>query len=121
MNTSNRRRTRSLFLGFAVLLGLGSLAVTPLDSRFEAPPILRAQDLAPPTLLNGNGFHVDNRVPTDGMTANYTIHTDLGALQAHGLQMLRIRVAEVPAMVELQNTSKTKCSPIHSQPMRCAL
>jgi hypothetical protein len=38
----------------------------------------------------------------------YTIHSDAGTLQVHGLEMLRIRVAEVPAMIELQHTSKTK-------------
>jgi hypothetical protein len=75
---------------------------------FESPPILKAEQLAPASLLSGTGFHVDDDVPTDGLTANYTIHTDLGALQAHGLEMLKIRVAEVPAMIELQNTSKTK-------------
>jgi hypothetical protein len=77
-------------------------------SEFETPPILRAQDLAPATLLNGDGFHVDDEVPTDGLTANFTIHTDLGTLQAHGLEMLKIRIAEVPAMKQLQETSKTK-------------
>jgi hypothetical protein len=79
----------------------------PADA-FESPPILKAQQLAPASLLSGSGFHVDEDVPTDGLTANFTIHTDLGTLQAHGLEMLKIRVAEVPAMVELQNTSKTK-------------
>lgn len=84
------------------------MAGAQYDTKFEAPPILRAQDLAPASLLNGKGFHVDDQVPTDGLTANFTIRTSLGVLQAHGLEMLRIRVAEVPAMVELQNTSKTK-------------
>jgi hypothetical protein len=65
-------------------------------------------DLAPPTLLNGNGFHVNDSVPTDGLTAYFTIHSDVGTFQAHGLEMLRIRIAEIPAIVELQQTSKTK-------------
>ena len=75
---------------------------------FESPPILKAQELAPASLLSGTGFHVDDNVPTDGLTANYTIRTDLGTLQARGLEMLKIRIAEVPAMIELQKTSKTK-------------
>ena len=101
--------TASLFLMSAyALLNFAIVAVAQTDSNFEAPPILYARDLAPPILLNGNGFRVDNNVPTDGLTANFTIHTELGMLQAHGLEMLRIRVAEVPAMVELQNTSKAR-------------
>ncbi len=91
---------------FLLLLTLHDSAFAQQRS-FESPPILKAQQLAPATLLNGNGFHVDDDVPTDGLTANFTIHTDLGTLQAHGLEMLKIRVAEVPAMIELQDTSKT--------------
>jgi len=92
---------------FLFLLSARSLAFAQQREQFESPPILKAQQLAPASLLNGNGFHVDDNVPTDGLTANFTIHTDLGTLQAHGLEMLRIRIAEVPAMIELQNTSKT--------------
>jgi len=77
-------------------------------NQFENPPVLRAKDLAPATLLDGDGFHVDDQTPTDGLTANFTIHSDVGTFQAHGLEMLRIRIAEIPAIVELEKTSKTK-------------
>lgn len=89
-------------------INLVSVAFAQDTRTFESPPILQAPELAPATLLNGSGFHVDKSVPTDGLTANYAIRTDLGPLQAHGLEMLRIRVAEMPTMVELQNTSKTR-------------
>lgn len=89
-----------------LLLRFPEPAFAQQRQHFESPPILKAQQLAPSTLLNGNGFHVDDDVPTDGLTANFTIHTDVGTLQAHGLEMLEIRIAEVPAMIELQNTSK---------------
>ncbi len=102
---SGNRIVRCLLVCLIVSAGT---AIAQNAGVFEAPPVLLAQDLAPPTLLNGAGFQVDNQVPTDGLTANFTIHTDLGTLQAHGLEMLRIRIAEVPAMIELQNTSKTK-------------
>jgi hypothetical protein len=107
----NRRSNRIRFLPSLcalLLLPWVGTASGQSGSRFETPPILPAQQLAPASLLSGNGFRVDNNVPTDGLTANFTINTDLGTLQAHGLEMLSIRVSEVPAMVELQNTSKTK-------------
>jgi hypothetical protein len=93
-----------------LLVSVACLDVTKAvaGTGFETPPILQARDLAPATLLNGNGFHVDSQVPTDGLTANFTIHTDLGTIQAHGIEMLRIRIAEVPAMIELNQISKTK-------------
>ena len=77
-------------------------------TQFEAPPVLHAKDLAPATLLSGKGFQVDDSVPTDGLTAIFTIHSDVGTFQAHGVEMLKIRVAEIPAIQELQQTSKTK-------------
>lgn len=76
--------------------------------QFETPPTLPAQELAPATLLNGNGFHVDPKVPTDGLTAHFTLRSDVGTFNADGLEMLRIRVAELPAIVELNQTSKSK-------------
>jgi hypothetical protein len=42
-------------------------AIAQTAAQFETPPTIRAQDLAPATLLNGNGFHVDEEVPTDGL------------------------------------------------------
>jgi hypothetical protein len=108
MTGAEPSRTQLLLFGSIMLLVLGSIVSAQSDTSFVVPPILRAQDLAAPSLLNGKGFHVDDQVPTDGMTANFIIRTDLGILQAHGLEMLKIRVAEVPAMTELQNTSKSK-------------
>jgi hypothetical protein len=107
--SSKRTLERKLAVSCAMVLlplNLANVAFAQAKGTFESPPILKAQELAPPTLLNGNGFHVDDDVPTDGLTANFTIHTDVGTLQAHGLEMLKIRIAEVPAMIELQNTSK---------------
>src|SRR5256885_353966 len=99
---------RLLTLGSALALTFATMAGAQSDTNFESPPVLRAEDLAPASLLNGNGFRVVDTVPTDGLTAIYTVHTDVGTLQAPGLEMLKVRVAEVPAMIELQNTSKTK-------------
>jgi hypothetical protein len=76
--------------------------------EFETPPTLPAQVLAPASLLSGNGFRVNNQVPTDGLLAHYTIQSDVGVFQANSTEMLKIRVAEIPAIQELTKTSKTK-------------
>jgi hypothetical protein len=95
--------------GLAVLMLLATGAIAADHAAgFERPPILHAKDLVPASLLAGKGFHVDDAVPTDGLMAIFTLHTDLGTLQADGIEMLRIRVAEVPAMEELEHESKTK-------------
>jgi hypothetical protein len=115
--TSSRRRfqrehgsswCRCFFKPYLLIL-LPLLFTTAAQSagQIEAPPILPAQTLAPAGLLAGQGFRVDSPVPTDGLTALFTIRSDVGNFSAPGLEMLRIRVAELPAIVQLQQTSKT--------------
>ena len=84
------------------------VAPASATTKFEIPPTLPAQMLAPASLLSGNGFHVDREVPTDGLLAHFTIHSDVGTFKATGLEMLRIRVAEIPAIIQLTKTSKTQ-------------
>jgi hypothetical protein len=77
-------------------------------TEFEKPPAVQGLDLVPMSLLAGPGFHVDNPVPTDGLMAHFVIHSDVGTFPAVSIEMLRIRVAEIPAIQELTNTSKSK-------------
>jgi hypothetical protein len=75
---------------------------------FEKPPVLPAEVLAPASLLSGNGFHVEKQVPTDGLVAHFSIQSEVGVFHPNGVEMLKIRVAEIPAIMELTKTSKTK-------------
>src|SRR5271166_7009790 len=92
----------SSFIRYAVLIAL-LLALPAAAGQFEAPPALPAQTLAPAGLVNGPGFHVDSPVPTDGLMALFTIRSDVGTFPAPGIDMLRVRVAELPAIVQLKN------------------
>src|SRR5215470_16152172 len=104
MNSQNR-----LFWSTSLILSLLLVAArTGLAAQFERPPTLPAQDLVPASLLSGNGFHVDRQVPTDGLMAHFTIQSDVGRFPANSIEMLRIRVAEIPAIQELTKTSKTQ-------------
>ena len=99
---------RRLLVSLLILLALVPFRVAAESpSGFEKPPILPAQALAPASLLSGDGFHVDDQVPTDGLSAHFTIRSDVGTFQANSLEMLRIRIAEIPAIIELTKTSKT--------------
>lgn len=95
-----------LYVVSIVTLAL-AISRSAIAEQFEAPPTLPASVLAPATLLSGNGFHVDPQVPTDGLLAHYSIQSDVGTFPANSTEMLQIRVAEIPAIVELNNTSKT--------------
>ena len=83
------------------------LAYAQKAAEFEQPPTVSARTLAPPTLLSGDGFKVDDQVVTDGLSAHFIIRSEFGTFPATGLEMLRIRVAEIPAIAELTKTGKT--------------
>jgi hypothetical protein len=51
--------------------------------------------LVPTSLLSGNGFPVDEQVPTDGLMAHFTIRSDVGIFPANSIEMLKTRVAEI--------------------------
>src|SRR5437773_8270008 len=92
-----------------IVLAFGT-AVTPswAGSGFEAEPVLKATDLVAPELLKGPHFTVDDRVPVKGFLARFTIRSDYGTFDAHGIHMFQIRVKEVYALTQLDSMSKTK-------------
>src|SRR5437773_987156 len=99
-----------LFWSTLLVSGLLELTIISISAeQFENPPTLPAQVLVPTSLLSGEGFHVDQQVPTDGLMAHFTIQqSEEGTFRANSIEMLKIRVAEIPAMIQLTKTSKTK-------------
>jgi hypothetical protein len=91
-----------------IVLMLDLTANALSGQRFEKPPTLPAPMLVQPSLLSGDGFHVGEQVPTDGLMAHFTIFSEVGTFQANSIEMLKIRVAEIPAIIELSKTSKGK-------------
>ena len=76
-------------------------------SEFEAPPVLKASDLAPASMLSGPRYKVDERAPVVDFLARFAVRSDFGVFDAHGRDMLATRVKEVGALAELERTSKT--------------
>lgn len=103
----------------AVLLALLSLALrsafAEAGSRVEEPGVVKAADLLPPSMLRGDGYRVAEWVPTNGVMGVYTIvadadvfHQYAGTYQVQSIELLRIREAEIPAIVQLNDISKSK-------------
>ena len=102
-----RRKTKLL----AMVLWLSSVAFAVgarAQSGFEEAPVLKASDLAPPTMLKGPRFAVDARVPVVDLLPRFVVRSDFGVFEAHGRDMLGTRVIEVGALAELEKTSKTE-------------
>ncbi|MBV8486440.1 MAG: hypothetical protein JO077_26620, partial [Verrucomicrobia bacterium] len=100
---------RHLFWNTLLIAELIKLTAGTVPAQeFETPPTVPARILVPQSLLSGEGFHVGEQVPTDGLMAHFTIRSDVGIFPANSIEMLKIRVAEIPAIMELNKTSKTK-------------
>ena len=104
MNSHSRLVCRTFLILFLLLL----TARAGLAAQFERPPTLPAQNLVPASLLSGDGFRVNAQVQTDGLMAHFTIQSEVGTFPANSIEMLRIRVAEIPAIQQLTKTSKTQ-------------
>jgi hypothetical protein len=93
-------------------LGLLLLLTAPEEQSaqavHEAQPVLKASDLAPPGLLKGPHFVLDERVPTLEFLAQFTLRSDYGTIEVRGRDMLAVRVREVGALGHLHGMSKTE-------------
>lgn len=102
-----RAAATALLAAGLALAGAPVRAQDEAPPEFETPPVLHAQDLAAPTLLAGPGFRVEEDVPTDGLLARFTIVSDVGVFEAHGIETLAIRVAEQNAVRALDRALRT--------------
>src|SRR5260221_1464613 len=76
-------------------------------AKFEQPPIIDVTQLLPESALSGPGFHVERKVPTNGAMGQYTIvadasvfHNDAGTYRIESLDLLKIRLSEIPAIAQ---------------------
>ena len=82
--------------------------------QYEEPPVVNVVDLLPATPLSGPGYTVLPQAPTNGAMGQYTIvadpsvfHDDAGTYYVESLDMLKIRLSEIPAIAQLDNMSNT--------------
>lgn len=81
------------------LAGALALACVLATGAHAHPTVMMdAAELADPALLAGPGWRVASQVPVRGGLARFTVHTDWGDLQADGVEVLAVRVAEMPAL-----------------------
>ncbi len=82
--------------------------------EYEEPPVINVSDLMPATALSGPGFSVQPQVPTNGAMGQYTIVADqsvfgddAGTYYVESLDMLKLRLSEIPAIAQLDSMSNT--------------
>ncbi len=74
---------------------------------YESEPFLQATALVQTSLLNGPNFHVVPEVQVRGYMAHFLIDTRFGPLHADSVELLEVRVGEIPALEALDRASKT--------------
>ena len=89
----------------AILLGAQTSAGA--GDAYESEPVLQAPALVRPELLSGPDFRVVPEVPVRGYMANFLLDTTFGPLRADSVQMLAVRVSEMPALEVLDRASRS--------------
>jgi hypothetical protein len=82
--------------------------------EFEQPPVVNINELLAANMQSGPGFQVGQQVPTNGAMGQYTIVADssvfrgnAGTYYIESLDMLKIRLSEIPAIAQLENIKET--------------
>ena len=81
--------------------------VAAAQPAYEPRRQFRAEEFAPVALLKGPFHSVDEMVSVDSGLPRFTVRSSYGIWEALGLEMLDIRVAELPAFEQLDEVSKS--------------
>ncbi|MCK7593182.1 hypothetical protein [Pseudomarimonas salicorniae] len=74
----------------------------------EKEPVLASADLVQPALLAGPGFQVEGETRLAGLQARFVIRTEWGELRADSVEMLALRVGEMPQLAALMSADLTE-------------
>lgn len=103
-----RAALRPVALVTALLAGPSS-AAPPLDlAGCNGPQQVRVHDVVPPSLLSGPGFTLAPCATLRGHLYEFAIDTEYGPINAESLEMLAIRVAEMPALARAESTTRSE-------------
>jgi hypothetical protein len=102
MKTSERGVFFSLLL--ACLLQSNAATVMAVEG-FDEPQPVKASEVLPADLIKGKNFQVLDGVTWKEGLHEFTVETEFGSFTVWGEPMLHVRLAEVDAWIELENTS----------------
>jgi hypothetical protein len=92
----------ALIFAVTSLVSVAAIAATDFEiPRDESP----AASL-PPGQLNGENFHIQDPVHSDGLMHRYVVDSRFGVFDAYGPDALTVRIREVAALTTISETSK---------------
>jgi hypothetical protein len=77
-------------------------------ATYEREPVLDAAELVSPALLNGPGYAVAPQARVVGYQARFVLRTDYGEIEAESVEMLALRIAELPALEALHEAEASE-------------
>ncbi|MBB5207338.1 hypothetical protein [Chiayiivirga flava] len=77
-------------------------------ATFEPEPELDAAELVQPSLLSGPGYTVAPKAQVLGYQARFVVRTGYGEIPAESVEMLAVRVAEMPAVEAIHDASVSR-------------
>lgn len=83
-------------------------AIAGTPQPFEAEPELDAADLVRASLLSGPGYTVAPKAQVLGYQARFVVRTAHGEIPAESVEMLAVRVAEMPAVEAIHDASVSR-------------
>ena len=101
-------RVRNSF-GATALFAIAGLLAAPAMAlpTPESEPTLATKDLVPASVaLTGAGYQVDSPTQVKDFLGRFSIRSDWGPLDATGATLLSLRIAEMPALAELERVSR---------------
>ncbi len=105
----------ALVIGIVIVHTADCMGQSGFDHlSYETPEVLIARDVLPPELRMGKNYSVrgvtepTSDTNTQGFTHRFEITSHLGNIEAHCIDMLKIRIHEVQVTNALQNIKKTK-------------
>ena len=89
-------------------IAAGSLPAANSKEYFQPPITLKAKDVLPSDLLQGENYKVQDNVKNDGLVNTYQVTTDDGLLTVESTAELLIRITELKALVIMEEMDRKK-------------
>jgi hypothetical protein len=105
-NTAFRSKLTMVVLTSVALFGTASVSAAQ-DFR-QTPIILKAKDILPQDLLQGENYKVENEVKNDGIFNTYQLNTDYGQITVESDSILKIRVSELKALKAMEELQRSE-------------
>lgn len=83
------------------------LPASGAPEEFESAPTLPLRVVAPGIEAFGPGYRINDPVLVDDYFGRFTLRSDVGTLETEGSELLALRLAELPAVRELDRVSTT--------------